>query len=249
MCSSRLEMRIIRIMKASAIALLFAAPLLAQEAADIAIDGDFADWADIPVAIEDPEDMTPANIHGDYKSIKVASTDTTFYALQTVFGDAAPADAFRYYYHILIDADGDASTGVPNDSYEGTPTGVGDVVGSDFYIQIGRNAGADDGISVTHLESGEVVLEDFAWMNSGDSLELAVDFDVLVVPAAFDIGAVFQPGSTIRIAAFQEGNADGWGPIDWTEPAEHVIGQLFAVEPRGKATTTWSKIKAAAEGA
>ncbi len=229
-----------------AIAFLFAAPLLAQEAADIVIDGDFADWEAIPVAIEDPNDMGAGNIHGDYKSIKVASTDTTFYALQTVFGDAAPADAFRYYYHILIDADGDASTGVPNNSYEGEPTGVSDVVGSDFYIQIGRDGGADDGIAVTHLESGEVVFEDFPWMNGGDSMELSVDFADFVVPAAFDIGAVFRPGSTIRIAAFQEGNAEGWGPIDWTEPTEHVIGSVFAVEPRDKATTTWAKIRAAA---
>ena len=232
-----------RSMKVLATTALLAVPLLTHAAQDIVIDGDFADWEAIPVAIEDPNDMSPANIHGDYKSIKGASTDTTLSALETVFGDAAPADAFRYYYHLLIDADGDVATGVPNDSYEGSPTDVADVIGSDFYVQIGRDAGADDGISVTHLESDQVVFEGFPWMNSGDSMELSVDLDVLVPPAGFELGAIFQPGSTIRVAAFQEGNADGWGPIDWTEPAEHVIGRAFSVEPRGKVTTTWSDFK------
>ncbi len=222
---------------------LFATPLFAQEADDIVIDGDFADWEAIPIAIEDPNDMDPANIHGDYKSVKLASTDDTLFALEAVFGEAAPADGFRYYYHLLIDADSDASTGVPNDAYEGNATDVADVIGSDFYVQIGRDAGANDGISVTHLESQEVVFEDFPWMNGGDSMELSVDFDVFVAPAGFDIGAIFQPGSTIRVAAFQEGNAEGWGPIDWTEPAEHVVGRPFAVDLRGKVTTTWGDIK------
>lgn len=232
-----------RFVTALSIAALFAAPLLAQEAEDIVIDGEFADWEAIPVAIEDPNDMGAANIHGDYRSIKIASTDTTLFVLETVFGEAAPADAFRYHYHVLIDADNDASTGVPNDSYEGSPTGVTDVVGSDFYVQIGRDAGVNDGIAVTHLESGEVVFEDFPWMNGGDSMELSVDLDKFVAPAAFDIGEAFRPGSTIRVAAFQEGNADGWGPIDWTEPAEHVIGRLFPVELRGKTATAWGEIK------
>jgi hypothetical protein len=219
-------------------------PGFAQEAKDIVIDGNFEDWENIPVAIEDPQDMSKSNIHGDYKSIKVASTEETFFALETVYGQAAPVDNFRYYYHILIDADNKVSTGVKNDIYEDNPTGVKDVIGADFYVQIGRRNGADDGIIVVHLESQQEVFQDFPWESAGDSIELCVNFELFTAPAGFDIGAIFQPGQTIRVAAFQEGNADGWGPIDWTEPAEHVIGKPFAVEPENKAAVVWGALKA-----
>jgi len=227
-----------------ALTVVQSAPAWSQEAKNIVIDGGFEDWQDIPTAIEDPQDMSENNIHGDYKAIKVATTEETFFALETVYGDAAPADNFRYYYHVLIDADNKATTGIKNDTYEGNPTGVKDVIGADFYAQIGRRDGANDGIIVVHLESEQAVFQDFPWMNSGDSMELAVDFDSFTVPVGFDIGAIFQPGQTIRVAAFQEGNADGWGPIDWTEPAEHVIGKPFPVEPRGKVTLFWGALKA-----
>lgn len=212
-------------------------------AQNITIDGKIDDWSKVPVAVSDPKDMTAANIHGDYKEIKVASSDTTLFVLQTVYGTAAPGDAFRYYYHVLIDADNSAATGIKNDAYEGTPTGVKDVIGSEFYIQIGRRNGADDGIEVYHLESGEVVFADFPHAYSGDSIELSVDFNKFVVPQGFQQTKMFQKGQTIRIAAYQEGNADGWGPIDWTEPASHIVGKPAAVEPGGKLPLTWAVLR------
>ncbi|GIX08022.1 MAG: hypothetical protein KatS3mg115_2425 [Candidatus Poribacteria bacterium] len=211
----------------------------------IVIDGDLTDWERVPVAIEDPKDMGDLNINGDYKEIKVASTETDFYALQCVWGnDALPADQFRYYYHILIDADNNVNTGITNDAYEGNPTGVQEVIGADFYIQIGWRAGAPDGIEVYHLPSGEMIFADFPYADSGGCVELSVPFAALEAPEAFDIGELWKPGSVIKVAAFQEGNAEGWGPIDWTEPAEHVIGQALSVSPAGKLAVRWADLKA-----
>lgn len=207
------------------------------------MDGDTADWNGVPVAIEDPKDMSAANINGDYKAIRLFSTESTFYVLQTVYGTAAPKDAFRYYYHILIDADANVNTGVKNDSYEGVATGVKDVIGADFYIQIGRRNGADDGIEVYHIETQQVLFADFPHAYGGDSIELSVDWKDFVFPKGFDLGVTFAKGTRLRVAAFQEGNADGWGPIDWTEPAEHVIAKPLAVEPRGKLAVMWASLK------
>ncbi len=60
---------------------------------NIAIDGDFKDWADIPVLIEDPDDVGEDN--GDIKAIRVYSTEDTLYAMLTVYGTAAPQDNQR----------------------------------------------------------------------------------------------------------------------------------------------------------
>lgn len=212
-------------------------------AQQIVVDGDTADWERVPVAIEDPKDMSAANVNGDYKEIRLFSTEKTLYALQTVYGTAAPKDAFRYYYHLLIDADAKSDTGVKNDAYEGVATGVKDVIGADFYMQIGRRNGADDGIEVYHLESQQRIFADFPHAYGGDSIELSVDWNQFVFPQGFDLGVVFSKGTTIRIAAFQEGNADGWGPIDWTESARHAIAKPFAVEPNGKLAATWASLK------
>ena len=116
---------------------------------NIAIDGNLDDWKDIPVLIEDPDDVGEDN--GDIKEVRIYSTEDTFYAMLTVYGTAAPQDALRYYYHILIDADNNLNSGFDNAMYEGNQTGVKNSIGADFYVQVGRRSGADDAVSYTHL--------------------------------------------------------------------------------------------------
>ena len=70
--------------------ILFAVQEAASEV-NIVIDGDFADWEDVPVLIEDPDDIAEDN--GDIKEIRVHSSEDTFYAMLTVYGTAAPKDA------------------------------------------------------------------------------------------------------------------------------------------------------------
>lgn len=207
---------------------------------EIAIDGKFDDWADVPVLIEDPDDVGEDN--GDIREIRVHTTENTFYAMMTVYGMAAPADAQRYYYHFLIDADNDLKTGFDNAMYEGVETGVKNSIGADFYVQIGRRSGADDGIEVHFLtaNSDDAVAQDFSWATGGDSLEAEVPFDMFITLQ--NIGEIFQKNQTIMIAAFQEGSANDW-EVDWTEPAEHIVGVPIAVTPADKVSATWGMLK------
>lgn len=207
---------------------------------NIVIDGNFDDWADVPVIIQDPDDVFEDN--GDIKEIRVHSTDNTLYIMLTVYGTAAPADDQRYYYHTLIDADNSINTGFSNAEYEGNATGVQNPIGADFYVQVGRRSGADDGIEVYFLtpDSGDTVAEGFSWAAGGDSMEIEVPFAMF--NAIQDIGDIFVVGQTIMVAAFQEGNANDW-EVDWTESAEHVIGVPTAVEPTGKLPIKWAALK------
>jgi hypothetical protein len=160
----------------------------------------------------------------------------------TVYGEAAPQDALRYYYHVLIDADNNINTGFDNSEYEGTPTGVQNSIGADFYVQVGRNSGADDGIEVHFLTAAtdNSVAEGFSWLPGGDSMEIAVPYDMF--NPLQDIGEIFIVRQTVAIAAFQEGSANDW-EVDWTESAEHVIGVPASVTPDGKLPVTWATLK------
>ena len=136
----------------SILALLFlVAPAIQEIAAEVTIiiDGDFADWEDVPVLIEDDDDIGEDN--GDVKEIRVYSTEDTFYAMLTVYGTTVPKDGQRYYYHFLIDADNDHNTGWDNSEYEGIPTGVENPIGADFYVQVGLQDSAANGIEVYFL--------------------------------------------------------------------------------------------------
>lgn len=209
---------------------------------EITIDGNFDDWEDVPILVEDPQDVQEPN--GDYKSIRVVAFDKVFYAMETVYGTAAPPlpDNQRYYYHLIIDTDNDLNTGFSNSEYEGNDTGVKDPIGVELFIQIGRKNGADNGIAVYFLDAGvneQGIFENFEWMQSGDSLELAVPFEVF---KGSDFEAQFVNGHTIKISAFQEGSANSW-ECDWMESAEYTLGDTFPVSAKGKLAVTWADIK------
>ena len=227
-----------------ALVLLFLTASIMQVTAvkvNIVIDGDFKDWEDIPVIIEDPDDGGEDN--GDIKEIRAYSTKDTLYVMLTVYGTAAPQDNLRYYYHILVDADNKLNTGFDNSMYEGNDTGVEEPIGADFYMQVGRRDGADDGIEVHFLTplSDDMVAEAFPWAAGGHSMEMAVPFEMF--DPLDDIGEVFKVDQTIMIASFQEGSANDW-EVDWTEPAEHIIGKPIVVQPAGKLPVVWGALKA-----
>ncbi len=220
--------------------MLFLVSNLAYSAVEIKIDGNFDDWKDVPVLIEDPDDVEEDN--GDIKEIRAFSTEDTLYVMMTVYGEAAPADDQRYYYHTLIDADNDFKTGYDNSVYEGNDTGVKNPIGADFYAQIGRRNGADDGIEIYFLtaNTADVIGEGFEWLAGGDSLEMAVPFEML--NPLQNIGDIFIPKQKVMIAVFQEGSANDW-EVDWTESGEHVIAAPLTVEPIGKLSSMWGQIK------
>lgn len=209
---------------------------------EITIDGNFDDWEDVPVLVEDPQDVQEPN--GDYKSIRVVAFDGVFYAMETVYGIAAPLppDAQRYYYHLIIDTDNDPNTGFSNAEYEGNDTGVKDPIGVDLFIQIGRRDGASDGVYVYFMDAGaneQAVVENFEWLQDGDSLELAVPFEAF---DGTDFEDQFVDGQTMKISAFQEGSANSW-ECDWMESAEYTLGDTFPVEAKGKLAVRWADLK------
>ena len=53
---------------------------------------------------------------------------------------------------------------------------------------------------------------------------------------------MFKVGKTIGVAAFQEGEANDWA-IDWTESAEHKIGQAYAVQIQRTLPLLWATLK------
>jgi hypothetical protein len=228
-----------------ALVLLFLTVPIMQTTAvkvNIVIDGDFKDWEDIPVIIEDPDDIGEDN--GDIKEIRAYSTKDTLYVMLTVYGTAAPQDNLRYYYHILVDADNKLNTGFDNSMYEGNDTGVEEPIGADFYVQVGRENGADDGIEVHFLTSqltDDTVAEGFPWAAGGHSMEIAVPFEMF--DPLDNIGEIFKVDQTIMLASFQEGSANDW-EVDWTEPAEHIIGKPIAVQYAGKLPVIWGALKA-----
>ena len=203
---------------------------------EITIDGSFDDWEDIPILVEDPKDVLEPN--GDYKSIRVVAFGGVFYAMETVYGEAAPADNQRYYYHIIIDTDNNLKTGISNSEYEGNDTGVKDPIGVDLVIQIGRRNGADDGIKV-YFGDEQGIVENFEWKQIGDSLELAVPFEVF---KGWDFEKQFVDGHTMKISAFQEGSANDW-ECDWMESAEYEIGYRWSVDAKGKMAVRWADLK------
>lgn len=209
---------------------------------EITIDGNFDDWEEVPVLVDDPQDVQELN--GDYKAIKVVAFDEVFYAMETVFGTAAPPppDAQRYYYHLIIDTDNDLNTGFSNSEYEGNDTGIQNPIGVDLFIQIGRENGADNGVYVYFLDAGaneQLIVENFEWMQNGDSLELAVPFDAF---GGTDFEGQFVDGHTMKISAFQEGSANNW-ECDWMESAEYTLGDTFPVDAKGKLAVRWAELK------
>ena len=73
--------------------------------------------------------------------MKIATNTNTFCFLQVGYGEITPLDGKRYYYHVLIDVDNKVNTGISNKEYESKPTKVKEPIGSEFYIQIGRDKG------------------------------------------------------------------------------------------------------------
>jgi hypothetical protein len=80
-----------------------------QFRAGIVIDGDFSDWAGVPLAISDPEDAGPdTGAHSDFKDVWVTSDNDYVYLRFTLWSESDP---FIYFNNIFVDADNDPATG------------------------------------------------------------------------------------------------------------------------------------------
>ncbi|RLD65474.1 MAG: hypothetical protein DRI84_06745 [Bacteroidetes bacterium] len=126
----------------------------------ITFDGDDSDWADVPVAIEAPDNvdgMFPPEVGAvvtdivDIKEVKAfMEGDNIFYYIKMHAGPVWPNNAYendregtlyyasRGYYHVLLDLDNDATTGWSTDWYEAHFSPVGYLISQGFaYEPIG----------------------------------------------------------------------------------------------------------------
>ncbi|HEU5123222.1 MAG TPA: DUF4832 domain-containing protein [Verrucomicrobiae bacterium] len=100
----------------------------------IEIDGSFADWADVPLAYHQPQDVT--NVVA-YENVYLANDDDYLYIR---FSLHEPADPFTALQNIFVDADHNAATGF----------NAHDLIGSEMVIQSGagyqeKNGGFNEG--------------------------------------------------------------------------------------------------------
>ena len=212
------------------LAILFCGTSLAVE-----IDGNFDDWAIVSAEVSDPEDM--ADSSGDVKMIQAAYEDDQLYLRMVVYGTILPAVGDtpagmtnRYYYHWILDTDDDVNSGYNNSEYEGNATNV-DPIGVDVMVQIGWRDGNPNGVEAYDALTEELLIENFEFAASGDSVEAVIPIDVLGI----------SEGDMVGFSAFQEGASDDWA-VDWLQPATIEFVPM-AVKPEDKLATTWAGLK------
>ena len=219
----------------STIGILMLTLLFCGTSLAMTVDGDFADWAAVPTKVDDDADM--ADSSGDVVMIQAAYEEDQLFLRMVVSGTILPAIADtpagmtnRYYYHWILDTDNDEGTGFNNSEYEGNATGV-TPIGVDVVVMIGWRDGAPNGLEVYDPLTEELMMENFEYAASGDSVEVVIPIDVLGL----------SEGDVISLSAFQEGASDGWA-VDWLEPTTLEFVPM-AVAPEGKLATTWANIK------
>ena len=217
------------------VVIMMMAVLICSMSLAITIDGDFGDWAGVTTKVEDAQDM--ADSSGDVKMIQAAYGDDNLYLRMVVYGVIAPSVAEtpagmtnRYYYHWILDTDDKVSTGFENSAYEGNPTNV-TPIGADVVVMVGWRDGNPGGVEVYDPLTEALLMENFEYAISGDSMEAVIPMGVIDV----------SEGDTIGISAFQEGASNDW-QVDWLEPMTFSFVPM-AVKPEGKLASTWANLK------
>ncbi len=176
----------------------------------IQIDGNFDDWAGVPLSLSDGADT---NIGTDFKDVGVTSDDRYLY-LRFSLHSPSPEDPQGFYNEIFIDADGDPLTGFP---FSG--------VGSEMVIQSGtgyqqKNGGVNEG-----------AIDGLDWAASSDLL--GVDFEMRISRAAKyqrDGTLVFQRTNILVVLETQDpafhtvDTAPNTGGIRYTFPTSDPGG-------------------------
>jgi len=217
------------------VGIVMMATLICSMSLAITIDGNFDDWAGVTTKVDDAQDM--ADSSGDVKMIQAAYGDDNLYLRMVVYGVIAPAVAEtpagmtnRYYYHWILDTDDKVSTGFENSAYEGNPTDV-TPIGADVVVMLGWRDGNPGGVEVYEALTEALLMENFEYAISGDSMEAMVPMGVIDV----------SEGDTIGISAFQEGASNDW-QVDWLEPMTFSFVPM-AVKLEGKLASTWANLK------
>jgi hypothetical protein len=217
------------------VGIVMMAILICSTSLAITIDGDFGDWTGVTTKVDDDQDM--ADSSGDVKMIQAAYEDGQLYLRMAVYGIIAPAVdetpagmTNRYYYHWILDTDDNVDTGFNNSEYEGNATNV-TPIGVDVVVMIGWRDGNPNGVEVYDALTEDLLMENFDFKASGDSIEAMVPLEAIGV----------NEGDTVSFSAFQEGASDDWA-VDWLEPTTLVFVPM-AVQPEDKLAATWANLK------
>jgi hypothetical protein len=161
----------------------------------ITIDGDFADWTNIPAAAVDGTDPSVV----DYAVIRVANDADNLYFYMRLHG---LADPFTFTSNYFFDGDNNIATGFPTFS-----------VGSEILVQ-GASAfqQAGGGFNEGTLAAGTVLQSPFATLAT--EFEFSVDRNAVGVAAPF-VGVPLLTGSTVRMS-FQGDNGNDVLEFDYT---------------------------------
>jgi hypothetical protein len=186
---------------------VFASGAFAGTFKHITIDGSFGDWAGVPLAYTQAQDVT--NVVA-YKDIYVANDDDYLYVRFTIYG--SPTNVFTYLQNCFINADNNVATGY---SAHGT--------GSEMLIQGGggyqeKNGGFNEG-GINGLD----------WLaapaDAGTEFEFRVSRHATY---ANDSTAVFASGS---ITFTLESETSGFVPTEWYPPSGGGLAYTFELPP------------------
>lgn len=162
------------------VALLTAGTASGGTYAPIVVNGDFSDWADVPVLAVDPNDAVGV----DWGEIKVANDDDRIYVYFKLY---EAADPFTTNSPIFVDGDGNHGTGFQV---------WGGVIGSEMLIEsssVYQQAGG--GWNEGALAAGTVLQSPFAV--AATEFEMSIDRHVVGVAAPFD-GMALITGTAIE---------------------------------------------------
>ena len=197
-----------------------------------ASDGWLVDWVESfplilseassgEIAISTVEDAAGdlGDPNGDITSIQAIADETHLYLGMTVKGvfsptpeETADENANRHYYHWILDVDNDPATGFSNVEYEGQATNLERPIGADLVIQLGWRNGAPNGLIAYDPLTDRVLVEDYEWSASDNTVEARIALADLELAA----------GQTVGFSAFQEGQSNGW-QVDWVESVAVIL--------------------------
>ena len=173
----------------------------------ITIDGSFADWAGVPLAYSQVQDVT--NVVA-YQNLYIANDDNYLYVRFTIYG--SPTNVFTSIQNYFFNSDNNGGTGYPSHG-----------VGSEMLIQGGSgyqekgggfNEGAINGLDWAGLPAG-----------AGTEFEFRVSRNATY---ASDSNLVF---ATDTVALTLESETSGFVATEWYPPSGGGVAYTFQTPP------------------
>ena len=182
--------------------------------ANINIDGNFSDWANVPLAYTAPVGSSDAI---QYENIYIANDTSDFFIRFTLYS-ARPGAFANSYDNIFIDSDDNASTGYPFDG-----------IGSEMLIQSGT--GYQEGIA--NFTEGNI--NGLGWSIAGSSDSMDFELEISRSATYASDGELVFTNNTIAVQL--EGDDTGYNNVEFA-PSSGGFAYTFATSPVPEPSTT-----------